>query len=289
MQKTLYIPIDTTLDNTVECEKLIKRGDTLLLQLKIFTNGALADLSGQKVDLILKKSDGNLIQKVITSISNGTVTALLDLQATNVPGQVLGESQLTDSNGQTSTNTFIFTVDESIANDVLVYSKPSIEVLNDLRAMITDTENMITKYSSDVGAISNSIEAIEALENIKSYIDTNLPLLQSNNAQAITNYRRLENDITNGTELAVRLEKDIVDGNVLNIDLKQDISTGNTTHNSLQLDIKDCNYIIEQLKGSNWNYVLSMCQLYEKTLVGQVLTDENDVALTDENDTSLTF
>lgn len=289
MQKTLYIPLDTTIDDTVECEKLIKRGDTLVLQLKIFTNGALSNLTDQAIDLILKKSDGTLIQKVITNISNGIITAILDLQATNVPGQVFGETQLTDSNGQISTNTFIFTVNESVANDVIVASKYDIQVLNDLRSAITDVENKITQYSAHVSAISNSIEAIEALINIKAYIDTNLPILQNENGEATANISNL--DIKNTlakTNIDTLTARNLEATNLIN-DLINNINIGNNSHNILEEDISNANYIMEQLKGSEWNYVLSLCQLYEKSLAGTDLTDENDIILTDENDAELTF
>jgi hypothetical protein len=289
VQKTLYIPLDTTIDDTVECEKLIKRGDTLVLQLKIFTNGALSNLTDQAIDLILKKSDGTLIQKVITNISNGIITAILDLQATNVPGQVFGETQLTDSNGQISTNTFIFTVNESVANDVIVASKYDIQVLNDLRSAITDVENKITQYSAHVSAISNSIEAIEALINIKAYIDTNLPILQNENGEATANISNL--DIKNTlakTNIDTLTARNLEATNLIN-DLINNINIGNNSHNILEEDISNANYIMEQLKGSEWNYVLSLCQLYEKSLAGTDLTDENDIILTDENDAELTF
>ncbi|MBN7576025.1 hypothetical protein C1H57_12440 [Clostridium sp. 2-1] len=268
MQRTLYIPIDTTIYNTFECEKLIKRGDTLTLQLQVYTNGVLADLTGQKVDIILEKSDGNLIQKIITDVSNGTVTAVLDLQATNVPGEVNGELQLTDSNSQTSTNTFIFTVDESIANDVLIYSKPDIEVLNNLRAMITDTENMITKYAADVSAISNSIEAIEALENIKAYININLQALEDNNAQAVINNKNLIKQISEAienitilTDKNAQAETDIKNltdtintSDTTKDNLDNSISTGNTTKSNIDNAVEEGNTVIETIKNMDIAY-----------------------------------
>jgi len=322
VQKTLYISIDTTINNTFKCEKLIKRGDTLILRMKIFTNGVLADLTGQKVDIILEKSDGNLIQKIITDISNGTVTAILDLQATNVPGEVNGELQLTDSNSQTSTNTFVFTVDESIANDVLIYSKPDIEVLNNLRAMITDTENMITKYSADVSAISNSIEAIEALENIKAYININLQALEDNNAQAVINNKNLIKEISEAienitilTDKNAQAETDIKDltdtintADTTKDNLDNSISTGNTTKSNIDTAVEEGNTVIETIRNMDIAYtqhinnanihvtksqkdswdlaalnVKEIINILDKTVGTGTLEDENGEPWVDEN------
>jgi len=192
MQKILYIPIDTTIDSLVECEKLIKRGDTLTVTIKVFVNGVLADLTGQSIDLILKKADNTLIESTITAVTNGVITATLKQQATLVQGLVSGEIQIYTTNTLTSTNTFTFNVDASLADDVLEISKDDVQVLADLRNLINDGQVTIAKYENSILAIGNSIGAIEALANIKLYIDTNLPALESENASATVNVVNLK-------------------------------------------------------------------------------------------------
>ena len=189
MRKTLYIPIDTTLDNIFECPKLIKRGDTLTLVIKVFTNAVLANLTGQSIDLILKKADATLIEKTIdtSNVANGVITAILDKQATLAQGVVSGEVQLYTNDTLASTNTFTFVVDASLADDVLEVSQNDIEVLADLKNLISSGQATILQYENSVLAIGNSVEAVEALANIKAYIDINLPSLESANAQAVVN------------------------------------------------------------------------------------------------------
>jgi hypothetical protein len=209
--KTLYIPIDTTIYDTVECPKLVKRGDILRLQIKVFTDGVLRNLTGQNIDIILQKADGTLIENTIdiANISNGVVTAILDVQATVVAGLVSGELQLSNESGQESTNTFTFEVNSSLADGVLEVSKEDINTLNQLRDLIATGETTIAEYETHILAIANSIEAVEALENIKSYIDINLANLQQENAEAVVN---IANETTQNSQ-AVQNIADLTEKN----------------------------------------------------------------------------
>lgn len=231
MDKTLYIPIDTTIRNTVECPKLVKRGDTLLLQIKVFNNGALADLTGQSVDIILKKSDGTRIERTIdtSSISNGVVSVKPGQQSTLVQGKVSGELQVYTNGSLSSSNTFSFNVDESLADDVLEVSKDDIQVLADLRNLIASGQIVINDYKNNILAIGNSVAAIEALANIKSYIDTNLPALQSENAKSIVNKNNLktENDKAPGLTSSLKSENDKAPGLTNNLKTQNDNAATN--------------------------------------------------------------
>lgn len=255
MQNTLYIPIDTTIDNPVECEKLVKRGDTVVLNIKVFNNGSLANLTGQSIDLILRKLDGTLIQKEIdtNNISNGTVTAKLDIQATVVAGLVSGELQLSDSNGQNSTNTFTFNVSSSVADNVIEVSKNDINVLNELRQLIANGEAVIAQYKDHILAIANSIEAIEALENIKSYIDTNLAALENNNAQAVvnTNNLKVENDKAPGLTISLKAQNDAATSNISTLTTKNQEAVANK--NNIDSSISVANTSKIALDTSNTN------------------------------------
>lgn len=265
MQKILYIPIDTTIKNTVECIQLVKRGDTLILQIKVFNNAVLAELTGQDIDLILKKSDGTLIEKTITSVSNGVITATLDVQATNVVGLVNGEVQIYTSNTLASTNTFTFNVDASLADDVLAKSQDDIEVLADLKNTISQGNSAIDKYKTNVEAIAGTAGAVEALAGIKNYIDTNLSELESENAKAAIN---IENESTQNTQatknitdltavnttasqLKSDLDTDITTGNTLKSGLENDITTGNTLKGNLETDFVTGNQLKSDLDSRN--------------------------------------
>lgn len=230
MQKNVYIPIDIQIKNIVECTQLVKRGDTLTLTIKVFNNAILADLTSQSVDLILKKSDGKLIEKTITSVSNGVITATLDAQATNVAGIIQGEVQIYTSDTLSSTNTFTFNVDSSLADDVLEASQDDIEVLADLKNTITAGNAAIDKYKENVEAIASSADAVEALADIKLYIDTNLADLQQANAKATTN-------ITNETTQNTQAIKNISDLGAANNTAQSNVSSLNSKNSTASSNI----------------------------------------------------
>lgn len=311
MQKILYIPIDITLDNPVECKKLIKRGDTLTLQIKVFNNGVLADLSGQSIDLILKKSDNTLIEKTIdtSNVANGVITAIPGQQATLMQGIVSGEVQIYTNNTLSSTNTFTFNVDASLADDVLEISKDDIQVLADLRNLINNGQIALNKYNDCVLAIGNSVEALEALANIKSYINTNLPVLENANAQAVVNIANettqntqanknisdltavnntaselksgLETDINTGNTLKAALEADITNGNTLKNSIENDIQTGNTLKSDLENTISTGDTLKTNLDNANTQAtanINALDQLGDVTQIAQNVTDlKNEV------------
>ncbi len=280
MQKTLYIPIDTTLDNTVECEKLVKSGDMLILTIKLFTNGVLADLTGQTIDLILKKPDNTIIENAISTVSNGVITAVLTEQATLAQGTVSGEIQIYSSTlSHLGTNTFTFKVDESIADDVLAKSESEIETLADLKAVIDTNNATITEYVSNITQIAGTAESVQALANTKLYIDNNLTALQQANGEAVVNIANekvqndkaeinipaltttntnastlktgLEADIASGTTLKNTLETDIISGTTLKNGLESDISTGNTLKTNLEADIVTGNTLKTNIDSEN--------------------------------------
>ncbi|OOM75505.1 BppU family phage baseplate upper protein [Clostridium sp. BL-8] len=253
MQKNLYIPIDIQIKNIVECTQLVKRGDTLTLIIKVFNNAVLADLTSQSIDLILKKSDGKLIEKTITSVSNGVITATLDVQATNVAGIVQGEVQIYTSNTLSSTNTFTFNVDPSLADEVLEVSKDNIQVLADLRNLIEEGQVKIQEYENSVLAIGNSAEAIEALANIKLYIDTNLPALENENAKATVNINNLktQNDKAPGLTTSLKTQNDAATSNISILTSKNTEAV--TNKNNLESSNSTANATKSALDTSNTN------------------------------------
>lgn len=281
MQKTLYIPIDTSIKNTVECTKLVKRGDTLLLIIKVFENAALTNLTGQSVDVILKKSDGTLIEKTVdvADISNGTISVRPGQQSSLVEGIVSGEVQIYTDSTLSSTNTFTYKVDASLADDVLEISQNDIQVLSDLRNLINTGEVTIAKYKDNILAIANSIEAIEALVNIKSYIDTNLVDLENANALAVVNIanENIQNDeatqniidltaINNtANTLNGELESNILSGNTLNTDLESNILSGGVLNDDLEANILTSQNKINSLDTENINATNKISELETAT------------------------
>lgn len=195
MQKFIKFNIDTTLDDMQIIEKAIFKGDTLTLQIKVFNNGVLADLSNQTVDLILKKFDGTVVEGVQKTISNGIITATLTEQATLSEGIVTGTLQITESStSHLSTNIFTYIVLPSIADTVLEKSKDEINTLSDLLLTISNNENIINTYTNLINQAWNTTDSIKALADIQSYISNNLTQLDNKNATANSNISALENE-----------------------------------------------------------------------------------------------
>lgn len=198
MQKTLYIPIDTTLNYEFECPLLVKRYDTIKLKFAVFNMGILQDLSGQTIDVIIRKKDGTTIEKTIENKNLNIATITLDKNVTACVGEVEGEIIISDAGGQATSNSFIFTVSNSLTEDIDIKSKDDIETLEDMRAIIE-------AYKNEITAIGESTQAVEALNNIKDYIDNNLSGLSSQNIKASKNITDLttQNDSasSNITEL----------------------------------------------------------------------------------------
>lgn len=197
MQKFINFSVDTTFDDTKIIENAIFKGDTLTLTIKIYNKGALADLTNQIVDLVLLKADGNPVEGVQKTISNGVITAALTQQATLCEGIVRGTLLITENaTSHISTNEFTYLVLPSIADAVLEASKKEINTLQELLLIIANNTSTINEYETLVAQVGTTTQSIQALIDIKNYIDTNLPALESENAEAVTNISNLkaEND-----------------------------------------------------------------------------------------------
>ena len=208
MKKTLFIPIDTTIKNTVELDKLIKIGDSLTLDIRIYENGVSKDLGGEIVDLTLKKSDGKVVETgAIPSIGN-MLTVDLGIQASNVSGLVTGEVAVCDNNGnQITTNSFTFEVSTAVAEVIVPTSADDIQTLVDLMNTIAKANLTIDEYKDELGSLAGTTEAAEALANIRVYIDDNLEALQSTNAEAAAKNNTLQESITTASNNKTELDE----------------------------------------------------------------------------------
>lgn len=188
MQKFIKFNIDTTHDDIRVIEKAIFKGDTLTMQIKVFDNGILADLTNQIVDLILLKSDGTVLEGVQTAVANGIVTATLNEQATLATGLVTGTLQITESaTSHISTNIFTYLVLPSIADTVLEKSQDQIQTLQDLLVVINANTTTLNAYETLIQQVAGTTEAVQALADIETYINTNLSDLQNANSSATVN------------------------------------------------------------------------------------------------------
>lgn len=275
-------PIKTDIDTTNQDKKLIFnnviQGDTLKLTINVYQGSASLDLTGQNIHIIVKRSSGTSVEMVtgntFLSSSGNTIIAIFkdEYCITDTIGDTTGEIVLIDANGESSTNHFIFTVEESLSNNIIPKMSDKLDTLLGI-------EETIANYNQNAGYLSE--QNALAIQNKAE--------LTALNSTSDTLADRLETDITNGTSAAERLETDIATGDVLDTTLKADIATGNTLHNNLSISISNGNNVIAELQNVNWEKIQSFMDLMDTMLNGIPLIDENSNRLTDENGNYLTM
>jgi hypothetical protein len=272
MQKPISIDLDTTNDESVIQYENIRKGDTLLMTFNLFQGSVSLNLTGQSMHIVLQKSDGYAVEKIVNSVTGNNFQVAFDLQATLSVGDVIGIIEISDVNGTDISNTFTFEVKENPSSSIVINSKNEIETLSQITALINNYNN-----NADYLKQQNDL----ATQNIAT--------LETDNTNGVNTAVRLEKDIVDGTATAVRLEGDITTGNALDLTLKDDITTGNQTDNNLKISITNGNQVVTELQNVDWVKIKSFMDLMEIVMNGMPLTDENAVELTDENGQVLTL
>lgn len=235
--KPISFIIDTTLNNTVTINKLIKRGDTLDLEIKVFENGVLKDLEGESISLILEKSDKTNIEKSIVDIGN-PLKIKLDIQATNSIGFTNGEVFITDVDGNISSNTFVYEVVNDLSSRILESSKDDCETLDQLKKIVNQNTEVIENYKGAIQDVAGTTESAAALSELKKYIGPNLENLTLQNNKAATNKNNL--DVAN--EQAVK-NYDALNqlGDATNLAKKVEANTTQLSDKAKQTDLNATN------------------------------------------------
>ena len=272
MQKPISISIDTKNDYSVANYDNIRKGDTLLMTIKLFQGSQSLSLTGQTVYIILKKADGYNVEKVISGITGNSLTVGFDIQATLAIGEVIGEIQISDGNGTSITNWFTYEVKPTLADDIVIQSSDEVQTLQQIQEIIDNYND-----NADNLAIQNDL----ALQH-----EIDLTALNNTTDGLIDN---LETDIATGNSLRTTLQGDITTGNALDVVLKADIANGTTVNNNLTLSVNNANEAISNLAGVNWSTIQSYIDLMNVMLSGMTITDENNVDITDENGISITM
>jgi len=275
-QKPIKLSVDTINDATVAIYDNIRKGDTLLMVIKLFQGSQSLDMTGQQIRIILHKSDGYDVEKILTGLTGTVLTVAFDVQATLAGGDVQGEIQLTDATGTTISNWFVFEVKQSLGSNIVIKSSDKIETLQQVDALIAE-------YNGNAGQL--------AIQNALAL--TNISTLESDITTGNTLDESLKNDISIGTPLDLVLKSDISIGQALDILLKSTIAIGNTTNNTLLTSISNGNEVITNLTNANWNEVWATIQeilsFYIVISQGTIITDENKNYITDENGLIITM
>lgn len=277
MRKPVYIPIETLYNNTYECNLNIRQGDTLDVTFKVFEKSVLKDLAGQTVTIVLKKSNNTIVEKVVTSFpAIGTLKVTFDELATNVKGLVRGIIEISDFNGQSTTNMFTYTVRESFVSDIIDLSTNDIIILSQLQQIIKHAEEIIDRYQSAIDSVAGTGEQIAQLEAVKMFIENTLEQLIEENAKALINVQ------------------DLNDGNNAATSNIADLRTENSRAELLIQQLRDLNNqadtLIQTLTDKNLEAANNIQEITDKLVemhaIEANIIRENEVAL--QNITRLT-
>lgn len=184
MKKPILVRLDTITNISETLYSNIVYGETLQFHFKLFENGVALNLTGQTITLIIEKENGHGKEENITGITGNEFTIDLDAQATCIYGDVFGQVILTDTNGTSISNEFSYYVKKG-RQDNLIKSTDDVQTLVSLRQLILDSQNTLNKYNDTVFKIAGTTDTLQALINIKSYIDTYLTEIKIQNADAI--------------------------------------------------------------------------------------------------------
>ena len=284
MRKPVYIPIELSFNNPYECNLNIKKGDTLDVTFKIFDKSILKDLTGQTITLVLRKSNGGIVEKVITSSSVGTASVYLDDISTNCVGLVGGELTISDVNGQATTNTFTFNVRDAYATDIVNLSKDDITTLNQLQQAVKTGEEIMQRYEEAIVAIAGSGEQIAQLNSIRLEIASNRKNIIEENAEAVINIANLHagNTLAEQNTAALDVQNDRTEV------LLPQITTANNTAdvNIADLDTKN-QFAVDNIALTQSK--IDEMHIIEATVITENVTASQNITLLDtKNATAVT-
>ena len=268
MKKPILVKLDTITNLSESLYSNIVYSDTLQIHFKLFENGAALNLTNQTITIVIDKPNGHGIEKNISGITSNEFTVNFDAQATCVYGDVFGQVILTDANGTSISNEFSYTVKKG-RQDNLIQSTDDVQTLVLLRQLILDSQNTLNKYNDTVFKIAGTTDTLQALINIKSYIDTYLSEIKAQNADAIVKIEGLKsakvdvNTVINNANLTKQDMLNVIDlSNVtkanlnskLNLatakegDLNNAVNNANAAKDSLLLVKQETEQLIQQIQ-----------------------------------------
>ena len=225
MNRQLNLKIDVDSRKVTKYNDLIKVGDTVTLSITLTSKGNTVSLSGETVKLFLKKEDNKKVEQSV-NVSGNTITCTLSAQATTKVGQVVGELTFMGSNTKLTSSSFTFEVEGAISQEVLEESKDSIETFNKVISTLNEANTLIEQYREAVEPIAGTTESVKALNNIKTYIDTNLSVLQDSNTKAEENIEVLREfaNVVEVVEDVAKLKEDVSNNTASLKDLANEVS-----------------------------------------------------------------
>lgn len=200
MARELQLNIDIDNRKVTNYNGLVKQGDLINLIINVLSIKEEFNLDGYIVKVFLKKSDGTKVEQSVNTREN-IVSVFLDLQATTNVGKVYGELLIIKDTTQITSSIFTFEVEGTISQEVLEESKDSIETFNKVLIKLNEANTLIDQYSNAMQPIAGTTESLNALNNIKTTIDSNLDELIEKNQEALINKNNLDTSIDEAKKL----------------------------------------------------------------------------------------
>ena len=242
MARELQLNIDIDNRKVTNYNGLVKQGDLINLIINVLSIKEEFNLDGYIVKVFLKKSDGTKVEQSVNTREN-IVSVFLDLQATTNVGKVYGELLIIKDTTQITSSIFTFEVEGTISQEALEESKDSIETFNKVLIKLNEANTLIDQYSNAMQPIAGTTESLNALNNIKTTIDSNLDELIDKNQEALTNKNNLDTSIDEAKKLIQSAET------VTNLANK--VETNKENIGKLTTDLNDMANNISELSNSN--------------------------------------
>ncbi|WP_160684666.1 hypothetical protein [Clostridium sp. C2-6-12] len=268
MRKPILVRLDTITNLSETLYSNIVYSDTLQIRFKLFENGSALNLANQTITVVIEKPNGHGIEKSIDSITGNEFTLNFDAQATCVCGEVFGQVILTDGTGISISNEFSYFVKKG-RQDNLIKSTDDVQTLVNLRQLVVDSQNTLDKYKDTVFKVAGTTDTLQALINIKSYIDTYLTQIKDQNADAIIKIDGLKsakvdvNAVINNANLTKQDMLNVIDlsdatkanlNSKINLatskegDLNNAVNNANSAKESLLLAKQETEQLIQQIQ-----------------------------------------
>ena len=285
MKKPLLVRLDTITNLSESLYSNIVYADTLQIHFKLFENGAALNLANQTITVVIDKPNGHGIEKNITEITGNEFIADFDVQATCIYGDIFGQVILTDANGTSISNEFSYFVKKG-RQDNLIKSTDDVQTLVSLRQLVLDSQSTLDKYKDTVFKVAGTTDSIQALEDIKSYIDTYLSEIKAQNADAIVKIDGLEsakadvNVVIGNANLTKQDMLKVIDlSNVTKANLNSKLNLATTKEGDLNNAVNNANTAKD---------ALFLVKLETEQLIQQIQPISDKVSQIDKNTQDIT-
>ena len=189
--------------------------DTSVLEVTLFNNGSVADITGEIIEFRFEKPDHTIVYQDTASgvsvldVIHGTVQCVFKSNTLASVGVVRCEIHRAKGGKELTTPSFDFMVESSIGEDGTLSSNYICSIENELINIRTAESDRAIKEEDRVSAENNRV---------------------INEEKRIEEFSNLKEDITTGVVLHDNLQATISLGNALDTRLKSDIATVSTIY-----------------------------------------------------------